>query len=153
MSLRNFSRDLSCKIWWNVFYPNGLINILGLSYRKMLILFMDDCQDKDFIEPYEILTDCQLLNRSFDWSRWILRFVMWVFIVFPGQCAEAPTSAVSTIAIAIPSLFFIMTLVALISNMRWWQQRYQINKNMLGRSQSTFQSSPSTWWLNSEGYF
>jgi hypothetical protein len=79
---------------------------------------MDDYQDKDFIDPYEILTDCQLLNRSFECSRWILRFVMWVFIVFPGQCAEPPTNAVSTIAIAIPSLFFIMTLVALISNMR-----------------------------------
>jgi len=48
----------------------------------------------------------------------MMRFVMWVFIVFPGQCAEASTSAVSTIAVAVPSLFFIMTLVALISNMR-----------------------------------
>jgi len=79
---------------------------------------MGEYQAKDFIEPYEILTDCQLLNRSFNLSRWIMRFVMWVFIVFPGQCAEASISAVSTITIAIPSLFFIMTLVALISNMR-----------------------------------
>ena len=60
----------------------------------------------------------KVLNRSFNLSRWLMRFVMWVFIVFPGQCAEASTSAVSTIAVAIPSLFFIMTLVALISNMR-----------------------------------
>lgn len=87
-------------------------------YRKKLILFMGECRDKDFIEPYEILTDCQFLNRSFDLSRCIMRCMMWVFIVFPGQCAEASTSAVSTIAIAVPSLFFIMTLVALISNMR-----------------------------------
>jgi len=79
---------------------------------------MGECQAKYFIEQYEILTDCQLLNRSFNLSRWIMGFVMWVFIVFPGQCAEASTSAVSTLSIAIPSLFFVMTLVALISNMR-----------------------------------
>lgn len=43
----------------------------------------------------------------------------WAFnLTISGQCAEASTSAVSTIAIAVPSLFFIMTLVALISNMR-----------------------------------
>jgi len=151
MSLGNFLRHLTCKIWWNVFYCNRLIHVY--LYRKKLILFMGECQAKDCIEPYEILTDFQLLNRSFNISRWIMRFVMWVFIIFPGQCAEASTSAVSTIAIAVPSLFFIMTLVALISNMRWWRQRYQINKNVLGRGQNAFQSSPSTWWLNSEGYF
>jgi len=79
---------------------------------------MGEYQAKDCIEPYEILTDFQLLYRSFNMSRWIMRFVMWVFVIFPGQCAEASTSAVSTIAIAVPSLFIIMTLVALISNMR-----------------------------------
>ncbi|XP_021929001.1 uncharacterized protein LOC110834305 [Zootermopsis nevadensis] len=43
----------------------------------------------------------------------------WAFnLTIIGQCAEASTSAVSMTAIAFPSLFFVMTLAVVVSNMR-----------------------------------